>query len=218
MFAVVLPGRPCLTSLTTLSTDPPKFALSIPAVPKFSHIVVFMLPGTVLPAEAAAAVYVQFPGQQEFKLLGALGNEKQSVIFKVNIPGLVQDEDAMTDASGLGTDAAPGSPDGAVVNLGISIELASAVEAQLASTKETAGREGTMLTKYTPPSANSSNTPSTKVLAQRIIQNAYNFLSSFSGTMANGQEVIPLKSFQDWWQKFERRVQNDPGFLERPQD
>lgn len=56
--------------------------------------------------------------------------------------------------------------------------------------------------------------PSTKLLAQRIIKNAFNFLASFSGGQ-DGQEVVPLKSFQDWWARFERRVENDPGFLER---
>jgi hypothetical protein len=27
--------------------------------------------------------------------------------------------------------------------------------------------------------------------------------------------VVPLRSFQDWWTKFERKIENDPGFLER---
>lgn len=58
--------------------------------------------------------------------------------------------------------------------------------------------------------------PQTKKLAQRIIKDAFNFLASFVGTAGpGGQEVVPLKSFQDWWVKFERKVQNDPGFLER---
>jgi protein Hikeshi len=59
--------------------------------------------------------------------------------------------------------------------------------------------------------------PPTKLLAQRIIKNAFNFLASFAGG-SGGQEVVPLKSFQDWWTKFERRVENDPGFLERDGD
>ena len=60
--------------------------------------------------------------------------------------------------------------------------------------------------------------PDTRLLAQRIIKNAFNFLAGFAGNTANGVEVVPLKSFQDWWTKFERRVQNDPGFLERDED
>jgi len=30
-----------------------------------------------------------------------------------------------------------------------------------------------------------------------------------------GDEKVPLKSFEEWWKKFERRVEADPGFLER---
>jgi len=51
----------------------------------------------------------------------------------------------------------------------------------------------------------------TKILAQRIIANAFNFLSSF------GSDVIPLKAFQEWWKKFEKKVEQDPTFLEREQ-
>lgn len=49
----------------------------------------------------------------------------------------------------------------------------------------------------------------TKVLAQRIIGNAFNFLASF------GSDTVPLKAFQDWWTKFEKKVELDPSFLER---
>jgi hypothetical protein len=58
---------------------------------------------------------------------------------------------------------------------------------------------------------------STKVLAQRIIGNAFNFLASFAAgdSSGRGTEVVPLKAFQDWWTKFERRVNLDPTFLER---
>lgn len=56
--------------------------------------------------------------------------------------------------------------------------------------------------------------PSTLMLAQRIIKNAFNFLSSFSG-QAGQVEVVPLRAFEDWWKKFESRVRTDPGFLER---
>lgn len=60
--------------------------------------------------------------------------------------------------------------------------------------------------------------PDTLVLAQRIIKNAFNFLASFSGDLEGGIEVVPLKAFEEWWRKFEGRVRNDPGFLERDGD
>ncbi|PWW77679.1 hypothetical protein C7212DRAFT_342579 [Tuber magnatum] len=59
----------------------------------------------------------------------------------------------------------------------------------------------------------------TVVLARRIIQDAFNFLSSFAASGASGvgggEEMVPLKAFRDWWVKFEKKVELDPGFLER---
>ncbi|KAL6860570.1 hypothetical protein ACO1O0_004598 [Amphichorda felina] len=61
--------------------------------------------------------------------------------------------------------------------------------------------------------------PPTVILAQRIIQNAFNFLTSFSGTAGpGGVEVVPLKAFEDWWKRFESRVRADPSFLEKQTD
>ncbi|KAG0134326.1 hypothetical protein HOY82DRAFT_584195 [Tuber indicum] len=61
----------------------------------------------------------------------------------------------------------------------------------------------------------------TVVLARRIITDAFNFLSSFASA-ADGsrgergwEELVPLKAFRDWWVKFEKKIELDPGFLER---
>jgi protein Hikeshi len=171
-------------------------AFFFPPAPHFSHIVLFMLPGNTLPEGTAAAVYMQLPGESQFKLLGAIGNEKQSAIFKVNLGGAVSGNEMM--------DATNRTIPIGEISLGISIEPATSIQAQLANLQSEAS----------PSTALVRRPPTTKVLAQRIIKNAFNFLASFSGT-AGGQEVVPLKSFQDWWKKFETRVENDPGFLER---
>lgn len=185
MFSLILPGRPCITEVQNVSAN--QFAFSFPAAPHFSHIVVFILPGNQLPAGTAAGVFLQLPGERQFKFLGGLANEKQSAIFKVNIPD--------TAANG-------------VVNLGISVEPIASIEQQMLQLKNEQQANSTALVKAG---------PSTKVLAQRIIKHAFNFIASFSVTIA-GQEAVPLKSFQDWWTKFERRIDNDPSFLERAED
>lgn len=189
MFSLILPGRPCLTNIITVE-PPTKFAFTFPSQPSFSHIVVFLLPGNVLPPDAAAGVHVQFPGSPDFRFLGAIANEKQSAIFKVSAP--------VQNATG---------PIAGYITLGISIEPVASIQAQMA-TLEQQGSSSTALVKAP---------PSTKVLAQRIIENAFNFLASFSGNMG-GNEVVPLRSFQDWWRKFEARIDNDPGFLERDEE
>lgn len=91
--------------------------------------------------------------------------------------------------------------------IGVSIEAEDAVAQQmqnLASAKS---------------SGSAGGQPGTAVLAQRIIQNAFNFLAGFSGTTGpGGVEVVPLKAFEDWWKKFESRVRADPSFLEKQTD
>ena len=182
-------------------------------MPSFSHIVVFLLPGTQLPDGTAASVYVQIPPSQEFKFLGGIGPGKESAIFKVS--GLKNggsndlDGDAMTDDAGQpSANTNHTVPAGADIVVGVSIEPAAQVEAQMASLKEHAGIPAMALVRQ--QSATGSKV-TTKVLAQRIIGNAFNFLSSF------GSDTVPLKAFQDWWTKFERKVELDPSFLEREQ-
>ncbi|KAI9862126.1 MAG: hypothetical protein M1813_004901 [Trichoglossum hirsutum] len=180
----------------------------------FHHIVVFLLPETVLPPGTAAAVYIQLSNESNFRLLGAIHNEKPSAIFRINNPVAAthsQDEDAMVDEPTLTPASPTGSGD---ITLGISIESAVEVSQQLASLKDTQ--------RQSPIQANSLaamvvRPPSTKLLAQRIIRNAFNFLASFAGG-TGGNEVIPLRSFQDWWVKFEKKIELDPGFLERDDD
>lgn len=116
------------------------------------------------------------------------------------------------------------------ITLGISLESAESVAAQIAALQQTQ--------HSTSPSTSTSNSNSTAnasalvtvnrgvgagktdtvVLAQRIIKNAFNFLASFSGNLDGGVEVVPLKAFEEWWRKFEGRVRSDPGFLERDGD
>lgn len=219
MFGVIVSGRPMLTAFERISDT--QISFSIPSTPTFNHLVVFTLPGTSLPPDAAAAVYIQLPPSNEFKLLGALSNDKQSAIFKIRnttnastMGGIgVVDEDAMTDASpSLNQAVAP-----EMVILGISLEPAAQVETNLAALKAsqgavTSGQE--LVRSPVPFPGGPSTTPiNTKLLAQRIIANAFNFLASFSS--GGTQDVVPLKSFQEWWKKFEKKIEMDPGFLER---
>jgi protein Hikeshi len=226
MFSVVIPGRPCLTDITAVDArpgaQPTKFAFTFPATPKFNHIVVFFLPGTVLPPDTAAAIYLQTPHSKitvngpEFQFLGAIGNEKPSAIFKVGSgsqpanTGVAQDDEMLDDGAGSVRDVTNGQ-----VTLGISIEPAQNVAAQMAALSASRGQPqvSAALVRVPPPQKQIT----TKVLAQRVIGNAFNFLASFAESDPNrkGEPVVPLKSFRDWWTKFERRIDMDPTFLER---
>lgn len=197
-FGVIVSGRPVITDAQIIS--PTQVAYQIPSTPSFSHIVVFLLPGTTLPEGTAAAVYAQLPGTSEFKLLGAIAPSKPSAIFKVRngnaAGGGLGDEDAMIDEAA--NNAAP-------LALGISLEPAAQVAAALEQKKaqEAGGGAGAMV-------VHGQGKVDTKVLAQRIIKNCYDFLTSWGSG-----DTVPLKAFQAWWTKFEGKIERDPGFLER---
>ncbi|KAK7715039.1 hypothetical protein SLS64_003736 [Diaporthe eres] len=207
LFGLVPAGLPVITQPTETPSQT-SFIYSISTSPKsFSHVVIFLLPGVVLPSNTAAAIYLVTPpdraqGQEvpNSKFLGGVGPGKESAIFKLNESSL--------SASSAGQ-----------IILGISIEDAGSVASritELQAAKSTAGAPGSLALVPAGVAAGQTQAqqPSTLVLAQRIIKNAFNFLSSFSG-QAGQVEVVPMKAFEDWWRKFESRVRSDPGFLER---
>jgi hypothetical protein len=216
MFSVVVPGRPCLTDIVAVDSQPngqaTKFAFTIPASSTISEIVVFFLPGTTLPPNTGAAIYAQLPdaaGQpSSFRFIGALANEKPSGIFTLRAPNSnhrseAEEEDDMLDEAG----------NGAAMTLGISIEEVQNIAPQLAALEAENQSQSQMSTALVTQAVGQRQI-STKVLAQRIIGSAFNFLASFAES-DKGQDVVPLKSFHDWWAKFERRIEVDPTFLER---
>jgi hypothetical protein len=213
-----------------VAISPTQFAFTFPWNPTLSHVVVFLLPGTSLPVDMLAAIYVRLPSPTSgFKLLGALGNDIQSAMFKIgNDPAnarssaqalnVVADDDMIDEEVSSATAGVRGVP--ANITVGISIEPVATIAPQLAAVDiEQGGLAASAQTALVPSPKPIVGPLQTKLLAQRIIQNAFNFLASFSGTVGEGeQEMVPLKSFKDWWTRFERRVENDPGFLERALD
>ncbi|KUI68956.1 hypothetical protein VM1G_04137 [Cytospora mali] len=207
LFGLVPAGLPVITQPTeTLSQTSLVYAIPTAQKP-FSHVVIFLLPGVVLPENTAAAIYLVTPpdraqGQEvpTSRFLGGVGPGKESAIFKLH-----------------------NENSGGQVILGVSIEDAGSVAQRItelqAARSSSGGGGGGGGGAFDGHSSSlalvpARQQPSTLVLAQRIIKNAFNFLSSFSG-QAGQVEVIPLKAFEDWWRKFEGRLRSDPGFLER---
>ncbi|KAF8861835.1 hypothetical protein BDZ45DRAFT_586517, partial [Acephala macrosclerotiorum] len=160
-----------------------------------------------------AAVYISLPAsnqsQPQFKFLGGIGPGKESAVFKVS--GLTAESGGSQNGE---VDMDAETPTTGEITLGISLESADSVSAQMASLQSQhqipiSPSNALVLANKQPAK------PDTVVLAQRIIKNAFNFLASFSGNVNGGVEVVPLKAFEEWWRKFEGRVRTDPGFLER---
>ncbi|TRX88908.1 hypothetical protein FHL15_010251 [Xylaria flabelliformis] len=215
-------GQPLITAPSS-QPNPTSFLYFIPSStptnPKpFSHLAVFLLPGITLPENTAAAIYVALnpsafaPGgagsaAANFKFLGGVGPGKESSVFKLR-----SSSSSSNGGGGGGSGNMIATAEGGVV-IGIDIEDAASVAERIQQLQS----QSQSRSKALVPTAGGQS--QTQVLAQRIIQNAFNFLSSFSGQVGeSGIEVVPLKAFQEWWRKFENKIKNDPGFLERQQD
>lgn len=234
LFGIIPTGLPPIT-IPTSAPSPTSLVYTLPAR-AYNHIAVFILPGITLPPNSAAAVYIQLsPVQAQqnggvgFKFLGAVGEGKESAIFRIR--GLASGGNANGNGNGninaeVDMDApedsgAAGGANAGEITLGISIEGAESVAAQMAALSSSSSAAQGAASSSSPSSHSQAlvvaprGPPDTVVLAQRIIKNAFNFLASFSGNTSGGVEVVPLKAFEEWWRKFEARVRNDPGFLER---
>ncbi|KAI1780149.1 hypothetical protein F4818DRAFT_167643 [Hypoxylon cercidicola] len=216
LFGLVPAGQPLITAPSS-QPSATSFLYAIPhpsptpanPSPKpFAHLAVFLLPGVALPDGTAAAIYLALnpaalaSGSEppDFRFLGGVGPGKESAVFR------------------LSAAASPSTADGVVI--GVAVEDASSV-AERIQQLHAEGAEREQRHGHGHGHGQGQQPPPTQalVLAQRIIQNAFNFLAGFSGTAgAGGVEVVPLRAFQDWWRKFENKVRNDPAFLERDQD
>ncbi|ODQ52160.1 DUF775-domain-containing protein [Saitoella complicata NRRL Y-17804] len=176
-----------------------------------NHVVIFLMPDTVLPAGQGATIYFQLPGK-EFRLLGSVSMEKQSAVFKLKGPGA-----AKTGGDEMMHDEAVSGP----LIIGIQLEPLESIGAQLQQMQQNMSGATTTgagaLIKPPPP-------PST--VADKIMKHLFNYLTSFAtqnlpmGAMALGQinpqtTYVPLKAFQEWYAKFTNRIRQDPTFLDR---
>lgn len=192
LFGIIPAGLPVITQPSSTPSET-SFLYALPIEKRFDHIVVFLLPGITIPPNSAAAIYLATAND--------VATSQQNANFK------------FLGAIGPGKESAmfkvgnAGNSGGLVI--GVSVEPENNVGQQL---QELAAKKATGTNA-------SSSQPPTVVLAQRIIQNAFNFLTGFSGTAGpGGVEVVPLKAFEEWWRKFESKIKNDPSFLEKQAD
>lgn len=202
MFGAVCSGRPMEMAR---QVEPTKWVFSIDNASNINHIAVFLLPQTQFTdVNYTALVYFQMPNSSEFKLLGGLNPAKPSAIFRLSINSkssqqshLADDDDAMND------DATPAGD--SVLNIGISIEPTAQAEALIA--QERSAPKAIL----PPPKTQSAPQQPLEIasLANKIVKHAYNYLGSFID--ASGK--VPMKAFDNWWDKFKMKLANNPNFL-----
>lgn len=206
LFGVVPAGHPLIVEPTSFNAEvgSATYSIRVLAHNPFVHLAVFLLPQPspptfTFPPGKAAAVYLSYaslgsdmvPPPESFIFACAIGVGKESAILKV-------------DSSK--------APNG-VVTVGFAVENEDIIQNKLSELK---GKSVVGTAHGTGVGGGKEQGNTTLQLAQRIITNAFNHIASHSQTL-NGIEVMPLKAFQDWWNKFEAKIKNNPTFLEREQ-
>lgn len=186
--------------------EPTKWVFSIENASNVNHIAVFILPQTQFTdVNYTALVYFQLPNSADFKLLGGLNPARPLAIFRLNNTAVksteshfADDDDAMNDDSGPPADY--------VLNIGIAIEPTPQAEALIAQEKS---KQKTILP--VPASAPPAPLQPLEIagLANKIVKHAYNYLGSFIDSSGK----VPMKAFDNWWDKFRTKLANNPNFL-----
>ncbi|RHZ66985.1 hypothetical protein Glove_303g55 [Diversispora epigaea] len=220
MFGCIVAGRLIQTNLQQVDVN--KYIFEIPEAITINHIVVFLL-GTI-PFEPgyAASVHFLWPGgEQGWKLLGMLSNEKPSAIFRLRgnvIPGTTLNTsnpfsskllNYNGDEMSMDVGSTPSTSTSVTATLGISIEPISMVESQMSMLSN---QNATM-------SQFSGVNPET--IAFNILKNLYNYVTSFAQTstpfgshvIGSGNSFISVKVFQDWYDLFSRKIKMDPNIV-----
>ncbi|EEQ36944.1 hypothetical protein EJF18_11095 [Clavispora lusitaniae] len=203
MFGAVCSGRPIQLAQ---QVEPMKWVFTMNNASNINHIAIFLLPQSEFTdPNYTALVYFQLPNSTEFKLLGGLNPNKPSAIFKLNntatkaSQSYFADDDAMNDDLGA-------SVDNVVLNIGIAIEPTPQAEVLLLQEKQKASKS--ILPAVQPPPAPQAPSDIAS-LANKIVKHAYNFLGSF----VDGTGKVPMKAFDNWWDKFKVKLANNPNFL-----
>ncbi|KAI1242093.1 Protein Hikeshi, partial [Lamprotornis superbus] len=161
MFGCLVAGRLVQAAPQQVAED--KFVFDLPDYENINHVVVFMLGTIPFPDGMGGSVYFCYPdqsGMAVWQLLGFVTNEKPSAIFKIS--GLKSGKGSQHPFGAMNLPQTP-----TVAQIGISVELLE------------------NLAQQTPvASAAVSSVDSFTEFTQKMLDNFYNFASSFAVTQA----------------------------------
>ncbi|GMM30785.1 Opi10 protein [Martiniozyma asiatica (nom. inval.)] len=234
MFGSTVSNRPVMISQ---AISPQKQMIEFNDVPlkQIYHLSIFMLPNVQFDPDYTALIFYQIQSNlknvdnlslttnNEFKLLGCLDAQKQSAIFKLN-PGKSIIERASLQEGDIDMDMdmdMVGDNNGSNIYnnhnkesvniiIGISIEKNEIAMGQLDILRTNRDAKALIKPDVNVKPVNISQNQIFEV-SNKIIGNAYNFLSSFSDM--NGK--VELRKFNDWWDKFKIKMQRDPDYLKK---
>ncbi|XP_024912067.1 protein Hikeshi [Cynoglossus semilaevis] len=196
MFGCVVAGRLVQTDAVQVAAD--KFVFDLPDYENVNHVVVFMLGTVPFPAGMGGAVYFCFPNPgggdgPVWQLLGFITNDKPSAIFKIS--GLKLAEGG-TPAQPFGTAATTSC----MAQLGVSVEPLQHLAQQVPVS-----------------SATVSTVDSFHLFTHKMLDNLYNYASSFAVSQAQmtpnpSETFIPSSCVRRWYENFQRRMSQNPNF------
>ncbi len=169
--------------------------IQITNIENVNHVVVYMTGEVPFPDGYAGAVYFnyQLNGEAKWIYLGKLCNEKPSSIFKItNLKNEITN--SMAQAIGGFSSAAAALSNIYVANIGISVEPIAQIDA-LTPAADTSSANLNEFAQFT----------------EKMLQNFYNYASSFSKDAPDGS-YVPLSTLTNWFETFKRRLSNNPNF------
>ncbi|KAL7307139.1 protein OPI10 homolog [Trichogramma pretiosum] len=196
MLGLIVSGRLVQTDFQPVSDH--QFLITVPDADDINHIVVFLTGSIPLAEGMGGAVYFSWPDPSappNWQFLGYITNHKPSAIFKIS--NLKKNHEFENNNLNIF-----GGKISHVAQIGVSVEPLNIIEQQAMMASATLN-------------ANHANTA--LYSAQKIVQNFLNYVSSFSVTQSQmtpnpTENFVPLSSIQQWYQTFERRLQQNPNF------
>jgi hypothetical protein len=153
------------------------------------HLAVFCT--TPLPLDAAGALYLQWPGSQDWRFIGFIAPDRPSAIFKIG------SERARTGDVEM-------APEPANAVLGVALEPLAPLLARGAAAA---------------PAARSFHTEDMALFGQRMLESFVHFAQSFTfpaipppPAPSAPVHVVPADVIDRWYAQFRRKLELDPTF------
>ena len=177
-----------------------QFITSLENVSLINHIVVFLTGDVPFSDGFGGSIYFGWPtgtGEVAWQFLGYITNDKPSAIFKL---GRVRSEDAVLQNPFMAAQGHLLAMSNTSALLGISVEPQNDIAQKTPADNTTA-----------------SGIASQTEFCQKMLENFYNFASSFAVTQqqmspAPNVPFVPLSTVTQWFENFQRKMSANPNF------
>eukprot|EP00127_Corallochytrium_limacisporum_P002146 Clim_evm40s108 gene=Clim_evmTU40s108 len=190
MFACLIPGR---IPMEANQVEDTKFLIQIPSATSIGHIMVTLTGQQPFPTGMGGSIYYAPRQDAAWQLLGHITNAKPSALFRIK--GVIRKALSTQNLNFGNLDpSVQASQD--IGLLGISIEPQSQIEQEMTSTDKQADAPVNDMAAF----------------SRKMLESFYNYASSYAAPAQPGQESIPISTLNNWYNRFEGMLRNDPNF------